>query len=810
MKLSLNWLRRYIDIDMPIDDLSEILTSIGLEVEGVDTFETVRGGLNGVVVGHVLEVSKHPNADKLSLTKVDIGEEEPVQIVCGAPNVAADQKVLVATIGTWLYPDEGDGFKIKKGKIRGEASHGMICAEDELGLGDDHSGIMVLDPSAQVGSPARDYFDIQDDTVFDIGLTPNRSDATSHIGVAKDLAAYLRINHDWQGNVKMPEMSQFKVDVELDNVQVEIEDPEACPRYSGISFSNLTIGSSPDWMQNLLKAIGVRPISNIVDITNFVLHEFGQPLHAFDANKISDNKINVKCLPSGTKFLSLDEQERTLDGEDIMICDGQDNPMCIGGVFGGLNSGVTDQTKKVFLESAHFNASSVRKTSTRHLLRTDAAKVFEKGSDPNITVQALKRAALLLKEFAGAEITSEIVDVVSGNIDPNEVFIRYDHVNEAIGTQLDKEEIHNILRAMKMELKPVDENSVLVLVPTNKADVTREVDVIEEILRIYGFNKVEIPEKLRTTIVHKAFPTRRQLQNRISEYLSARGFNEMMGMSLIESKYYTDEERNDLVFINNTSNIHLDIMRPDAIKSGLKSISHNLNHQQSNLKLYEFGRSYTQNGEFVEKSFMSIYLSGKRKVESWRTDSKSSVDVYDVKKAVLAVLSNAGLKSFSFDDSNTPKYMSEGMSVTVNDRSVAVFGKLSGQVLNQFGVQQDVYGAILDFDAIYDLASKSTLEVSEISKFPSMRRDLAVVIDNGIKFDALEQIARKVDNKLMKDIDLFDVYRNDKQLGKGKKSYALKFLFQDDKKTLKDKDIDKIMKKLIQQYENELNAIVRT
>ncbi|NNE27198.1 MAG: phenylalanine--tRNA ligase subunit beta [Saprospiraceae bacterium] len=810
MKLSLNWLKRYIDLDMPVDELSEILTSIGLEVEGVDNFETIKGGLEGILVGHVLEVSKHPNADKLNLTKVDIGGDEAVQIVCGAPNVAADQKVLVATIGATLYPTEGDPFKIKKGKIRGEASHGMICAEDELGLGDDHDGIMVLDPSAKTGSPARDYFEIEDDTVFDIGLTPNRSDATSHIGVAKDLAAYLRINKNWQGNVKMPEMNQFKVDVELDNIQIEVDDPEACPRYSGISFSNLQIGPSPDWMQNLLKAVGVRPISNIVDITNFVLHEYGQPLHAFDSDKIADNKIKVKSLPEGTVFLSLDEQERKLNSEDIMICDGQDNPLCIAGVFGGLNSGVTDETQKVFLESAHFNASSVRKTSTRHLLRTDAAKVFEKGSDPNITVQALKRAAVLLKEYAGAEITSDIVDVISKSIEPKEVFIRYDHVNEAIGTQLDKEEIHNILRAMKMELKPVDENSVIVLVPTNKADVIREVDVIEEVLRIYGFNKVEIPTRLKTTIVHKAFPTRRQLQNRISDYLSARGFNEMMGMSLIESKLYESEEREDLVSINNTSNIHLDIMRPDAIKSGLKSISHNLNHQQTNLKLYEFGRSYTQNGAFVEKSFISIYMTGKRSVESWRTDAKASVDFYDIKKAVMAVLSNAGVRAFGFSDENVPKYMNEGLSVAVNGQNVAELGKLSGTVLNQFGIQQEVFAAIIEFDTLYNLTSQSVLEVSEISKFPSTRRDLAVVIDNGIKFDALEKIARKVDKKLIKEIDLFDVYKNEKQLGKGKKSYALKFLFQDDKKTLKDKEVDKIMKKLIQQYENELNAIVRT
>lgn len=808
MKISLNWLKRYIDIDIPVDRLSEILTDIGLEVEGVEKFEAVQGGLEGIVVGKVIESGKHPNADKLSLCKVDIGEEELLQIVCGAPNVAADQKVLVATIGTTLY-SEGEPWKIKKGKIRGEVSQGMICAEDELGLGTDHSGIMVLPEDVDVGLQARDYFNFEDDYVFDIGLTPNRSDATSHIGVAMDLAAYLKINENWKGSVKMPEYNQFKTEVVTDKVEVIIEDEERCPRYSGVCFENVEIKESPQWMQLLLKAIGVRPISNIVDITNFVLHELGQPLHAFDRDKITGSRVRVKTLPGGTSFLSLDEQERKLYGEDLMICDDENNPMCIAGVFGGLNSGVTDDTKRIFLESAHFNASSVRKSSTRHLLRTDAAKIFEKGSDPNITTIALKRAGQLFREYASADITSDIIDVYPEMIEPGEIQLKYSNVCRHIGNKLEKEEIHDILRAMKMELKPVDDDSLLVKVPTNKADVVREIDLIEEILRIYGFNKVDIPDKLRTTIIHKAYPSKRQVQNIISDYLSSNGFNEMMGISLIESNFYDEADLNRFVFINNTSNIHLDIMRPDALVSGLKSIAHNLNHQQTDLKLYELGRTYSKGEGFIEEEFLAVYMCGKDSKESWNNQGRGDTNFYGIKEIVDRVFDKVNLDDFSSDEIQEHPWIEYGLNYS-NKMNIVDFGKINKSLLNKMGIQQDVYFALFDFSALVKACTESKIEVKQISRYPSVRRDLALVIDDQVSFAQIREITRRIDKKLITDIGLFDVYKNEKQIGKGKKSYAVKFIFQDFSKTLKDKEVEKIMKKLISTFEGELKAQIRS
>ncbi len=810
MKISLNWLKRYIDIDIPVDKLSEILTDIGLEVEGTEVFEPIKGSLKGIVVGEIIEAVKHPNADKLSLTKVDIGGDENLQIVCGAPNVAKGQKILVATIGTSLYDEEEKEWKIKKGKIRGELSEGMICSEIELGLGEDHSGIMVLPEDVKSGTLAKDYFNINNDYVFDIGLTPNRSDATSHLGVAKDLAAYFRINEDWTGSIKLPELSLFKIDLNSDEVSVIVEDDQRCPRYSGVCISGIQIKSSPEWMQSLLKAVGVRPINNIVDITNFVLHELGQPLHAFDKVKISDNTIRVKTLSQNTPFVSLDEQERKLHNEDLMICDGQNSPLCIGGVFGGLNSGVTDRTEGIFLEAAHFNASSIRKSSTRHLLRTDAAKIFEKGSDPNGTIVALKRAALLMKEYANAEITSEIVDVYPNIIEPKEILLVYDKVCKHIGNDLDKEEIHNILRAMKMELKPVDENSVLVRVTTDKADVIRDVDLIEEILRIYGFNKVKIPSKLSTTITHKDHPSKRSAQNMISDFLSSNGFNEMMGISLIESSKYEEELHKNLVFINNTSNIHLDIMRPDALVSGLKSVAQNINHQQTDLKLYEFGRTYCRNGEFSESEFLSLFITGKHKSESWKNHGNNDSDFYDLKGWINEVLAKVNLQGYSADEIIDDPDFEYGLSYFSGNQKVGQFGLLSKLSLSKVGISQDVYYAILDFKALYLSCKKGQTETTEISKYPSVRRDLALVINDDIAFNKIKDITLKTDKKILKDIGLFDVYKNEKQLGKGKKSYAIKFVFQDDKRTLKDKDVEKVMNKLVKAFENELEAQIRT
>jgi len=808
MNISLNWLKRYIELDMPVDKISEILTDIGLEVEGVKKVESIPGGLEGIVIGHVIECDKHPNADKLSLTKVDIGSEV-LQIVCGAPNVAKGQKVVVATIGTTLYPAEGDSWKIKKGKIRGEESQGMICAEDELGIGKDHDGIIVLPEDVEKGTPAKSYYHVDSDHVFDIGLTPNRSDASCHIGVAQDLAAYLKINEGWTKNLNDPDIVDFKVDISNSPLKVTIENEKDAPRYSGISLSNVKVDDSPTWIKNHLNAIGVRPINNVVDITNFVLHEYGQPLHAFDLSKIAGNEIRIKNLPSNTVFKSLDDQERKLNDSDLMICDGEDTPLCIAGVFGGASSGVTDTTTDIFLESAHFSASAVRKTSTSHLLRTDAAKVFEKGSDPNITVIALKRAALLLKEYAGATINSEIVDEYPDPIKAKEIHIKYANVNRLIGTQLDKEEVHNILRSMNMELSPLDDNSLIVKVPTNKSDVLREVDVIEEILRIYGFNKVPIPETLKTSINYKSHPSKSQIKNAIANFLSANGFNEMMGLSLIESRTYTDQHDDNFVYINNTSNIHLDIMRPDPLMSGLKSIAHNLNHQQSNLRLYEFGRYYKNGESFVENEFISLFLTGDENPKSWKKSDAKQSDFYDLKKWVEQVLQKVNINGYQISETDSSDF-DFGMKFHRGEKVIVNFGKVSSKVASNLSIDKSVFYAQFDLKSIVKGASKANMTTKPISKYPSTHRDLSIVLAEKRKFDEIVAVVRKTEKKLITDIELFDIYRNEEQLGQDKKSYATRFIFQDQDKTLKDKDIDKIMKSITHNLETKLEAHIRS
>lgn len=806
MKVSLNWLKRYIDLDLPVEKISEILTDIGLEVEGVEKVESIKGGLQGIVVGHVLECKKHPNADKLSVTKVDIGEVEPVQIVCGAPNVAADKKVLVATIGTTLYSPEGEPWKIKRGKIRGEESAGMICAEDELGLGSSHEGIMILPDELNVGLKASEYFELEDDFVFDIGLTPNRSDATCHLGVARDLGAYLKINENWKGNIKDPVTEDFRVEGTSSAVKVNIHNQVACPRYSGLSLTGVKVGESPKWMQQLLKAIGVRPINNVVDITNFVLHEMGQPLHAFDQDKISNDTINVKTLNEGTTFISLDDQERKLSENDLMICDGEDKPMCIAGVFGGLNSGVVDSTSNIFLESAHFNASQIRKTSTRHLLRSDAAKVFEKGSDPNITVSVLKRTALLLKEYANAQIDTEIVDVYPVKIEPQEILVKYSRVNKIIGTEIEKDLVHDILRAMDMELKPMDNDTIVVSVPTNKADVTREIDIIEEILRIYGFNKVPIPTQLKTSISYQNYPTAKDIKDKIADTLVANGFHEMMGLSLVESRLYDNNDNH--VFINNTSNVHLDIMRPDPLISGLQSVAHNINHQQSDLRLFEYGRYYHKQDDFIETSFLTLFLTGKKNNTNWNQTSLEQVDFYDLKKWVNLILERVNIKGYQVSESECPEF-DYAMKYSRGPQTLVEFGKVCKKTLKKLDVKQDVFYASFEIKPIAKSAGKSSIKIEEISKYPSTSRDLALVIDDKVKFDQIVSVTQKTEKKLISDIKLFDIYKNEEQLGVGKKSYAVKFVFQDNSKTLKDKDVDKVMNKLIDNFGSELGAVIR-
>ncbi len=808
MKISLNWLKRYINLNQSVERIGEILTDIGLEVEGIDKVESVKGGLKGIVIGQVKKCIKHPDADKLSLTKVDIGESDLLQIVCGAPNVGEGQKVLVATIGTTLYTPEGESWKIKKGKIRGESSEGMICAEDELGLGNDHNGIMVLPEDAVIGTAASEYFELEDDYIFDIGLTPNRSDATSHYGVAEDIAAYLKINSDDSIILKDFIGEEFEVDNKNINIEVTVEDKDACPRYSALTFSNIEVKESPEWIKNLLKSIDVRPINNIVDITNFILHAYGQALHVFDADKISKNEVRVKCLPEGTPFLSLDGKERKLNAEDLMICDGEDNPMCIAGVFGGLNSGVTDSTTNIFLESAHFNSSSIRKTSTKHLLRTDAAKIFEKGSDPNLTIKALKKASNLLKEYAGAEVSSDLIDLYPVKIEPKEILLKFDNANRLMGTDLPKDEIVDILHALGMTTKIVDENKVYVYVPTNKADVTREVDVIEEILRIYGFNKVEIPTMLKTTIHNHEHPSARDIKITISELLANNGFNEMMGLSLAESNWYTEGHEN-FVFINNTSNVHLDIMRPDALYTGLESVSRNINYQNTDLALFEFGRTYLKKDDFIEKDFLSLFISGKEGVKSWMDASVREIGFFDLKKSVIRILERLNIENYQVSEIEENPQYGYGLKFHRGNISIVEFGKLAPKSLKPFDIKQEVFHAHFHLENVIQAVKKTKNSIKPISKFPSTSRDLALVIKHSVKFLDIERLTKKTEKKLITDIQLFDVYKNDEHLGEGNKSYAVKFVFQNLEKTLVDKEVDAVINKLIKVFGKELGAIIR-
>ncbi len=809
MKLSLAWLNRHVQLDLTPDKISEILTDIGLEVEGMTMVESVKGGLKGVKVAEVLTCEKHPNADRLSVTTVDYGEG-PKQIVCGAPNVAAGQKVLVATPGTSLYDGEGNPFKIKSGKIRGEVSEGMICAEDELGLGESHDGIMVLDNETPVGKEASDYFNLSTDTVYDIGLTPNRSDGTNHLGSAKDLAAYIKVNID-PSITTQDHMSHSVAFTEDQPIKVVVEDYTLCPRFSGVLLENVQVQESPAFIKNYLQAIGIRPINNVVDITNFILHDIGQPLHAYDADKIKGDTIIVKTLPEGTVFTSLDEKDRNLLSTDLMVCDGESNPMCIGGVFGGLESGVTEGTTRIFLEAAHFNAKSIRVSSTKHNLRTDAAKVFEKGSDPNITTTAIRMAVHLLTEAAGAKVASAMTDLYPAPIERRSIDVSLANVNRLIGSKLTMDEVSTILRAMEMEVTVSGDDALLVKVPTNKADVLREVDVIEEILRIYGFNKVEIPSQLRSTIQFSDHPTKRYFKERLSNGLASRGLNEMMGLSLIESQKYEKIEgvsESDFVYINNTSNVHLDVMRPDMLISGLESVRRNLNYQQNSLALFEIGKTYTSGDPYQEHEWLSIFLSGPSSPESWlKGDQEYSF--YDIKAVVLDLFDSLGVNKYQVSPLDHEEYWSYGIKIHQGPQVLAKLGAVTATILQNADVNQEVFFSRIDLDLLYQRSRKSQLTVSTISKFPAMRRDLAIVVDEHVQYEQIQKIVKKSAKQLLKDLDLFDVYRHDEHVGKGKKSYAVKIIFSDPSRTLKDKEIDKIMANIMDSLAKDLSASIR-
>ncbi len=808
MKISYNWLKDYLNIDLPAEEVADILTQIGLEVEGVEKHTTVEGGLEGLVVGHVKTAEQHPNADRLRVTTVDVGQDEPLHIVCGAPNVAAGQKVVVATVGTMLYPTEGDPFKIKKGKIRGEVSMGMICAEDEIGLGHEHDGIMVLAEEIAAGTPVREVIDIKEDYIIEIDLTPNRSDATCHIGVAKDLAAALQIARGMDVVVQMPEKAKAEAGSGMD-ISVTVKNTRLCPRYSGVVIKGIEVKESPEFLKDRLTAIGVKTINNIVDITNFILHEMGQPLHAFDAAKISGGKVIVDTLPKDTGFVTLDGDERKLSEEDLMICDADMNGMCIAGVYGGLGSGVTDATTSIFLESACFDAVNTRRTSQRHQLRTDAAMRFEKGVDPNGCMDALRRATDLILAYAGGEVASDFIDIYPEPIAEKEILVKYKHVTRLLGIDIPMEEIRRILTALEMELLSSDEESVMVRVPSNKTDVYREADVIEEVLRIYGIDRIPFKSTISSSISFLDKPSRYQVENTIADFLAGRGLQEIMAPSVSKSKYYSVEQKTGgMVGLLNSMNSELDAMRMEMVYSGLEVIHHNQNHKNHDLAMFEFGTTYHKVEEgYEEPRHLTIYLTGKSTGEHWK-EKPAKTDFYDIKRIVDELIARLGLKINATEPCEDFPF-AYGLQYKCQNKPLVKFGLLHAEVLKQLSVKAQVFYAEFKVKGILSGLKSKKLKYAEINKFPSMRRDLALVIDEGVSFESIRSMGAKAGKHILQDINLFDIFQDEEKLGAGKKSYSVSYLFQDAKKTLKDSDVDKVMNKLMAQYEQQLGALIR-
>ena len=808
MKISYNWLKQFIKIDWNAEKTGNLLTDLGLEIEGIETFESVPGGLKGIVVGHVLECEQHPNADRLKITKVDLGNGEVVQIVCGAPNVAKGQKVPVATIGTSLYDADGKPFKIKKGKIRGEESHGMICAEDELGLGKSHDGIMILDKNITTGSLGSDIFEIENDHVFEIGLTPNRADAMSHLGVARDLKAGL-LRKEVLVKLITPSNSSFGVENRTHKIDIQVNDNNLAPRYCGVTISGVKVKESPQWIQNRLKSIGIVPTNNIVDATNYVLHELGQPLHAFDSSKISGDKIIVKTVAKGTKFITLDGLERELHEDDLMICDAE-KPMCIAGVFGGIESGVSENTENIFLESAYFNPISIRKTAKRHALNTDASFRFERGIDPNLTEYALIHAALLIREIAGGKITSDVMDIYPKKIQDHQVFLNFNNASSLIGEEIPKEIIKEILTSLDIKINNVTEAGLGMTIPAYRNDVTREADVIEEILRVYGYNNIKFTEKLNASISANQLIEDYQIQNKIGNQLTALGFHEMMGNSLTSPKYIDLSKalshENNIEMLNPLSN-DLSVMRQSMLFNALEALSFNSNRKISDLKLFEFGKTYHQyDAGRQEPKHLSLLVSGLKGDKNWTLPSSKSTFFY-FKGFVINVLERLGITDYSENGTNDENF-SEGLSFSKNGKLLVEFGTINKSITANFGIDAETFYADFKWDDVLEEIATDNFILKAIPKFPKVKRDLALLIDESVTFDSLKKTAQQTEKKLLKNINLFDVYTGSK-LPEGKKSYALSFTLQDEKRTLTDKQIDKIMKKLQQNFESEFGASLR-
>ena len=820
MNISYNWLKEYVNFDLTPDEVAAALTSIGLETGDVEEVQSIKGGLEGLVIGEVLTCEPHPNSDHMHITTVNLGQGDPVQIVCGAANVAAGQKVVVATLGTKLY-DGDECFTIKKSKLRGVESNGMICAEDEIGIGTSHEGIIVLPEDVVPGTLAKDYYNIKSDYVLEVDITPNRSDACSHYGVARDLYAWL-IQNGRQATLKRPSVDAFKVDNHDMNIDIVVENTEACPRYAGVAIKNVTVKESPEWLQNKLRLIGVRPINNIVDITNYILHAYGQPMHCFDADKIKGGKIVVKTCPEGTKFVTLDEVERKLSDRDLMICNAEE-PMCIAGVFGGLDSGTTETTKDVFLESAYFHPTWVRKTARRHGLSTDSSFRFERGIDPNGTIYALKEAALLVKELAGGEIASEIKDNYPAPIADFPVELSYEYTNALIGKVIPAETIKSIVTSLEMKITGETPEGLSLLVPAYRVDVQRPCDVVEDILRIYGYNNVEIPTSVKSSLSVKGDVDKSvKLQNLVSEQLVGCGFNEIMNNSLTAATYYEGLETykpENLVQLMNPLSNDLNVMRATLLFGGLESIQHNANRKNADLKFFEFGNCYHFNAEkknpekvlaaYSEELHLGLWITGKRVSNSWAHPDENT-SVYELKAYVLNIFRRLGVNFGGLVFGNlTDDIYSVAISVHTRGRKLlATFGVLHKKIQKAFDIDNEVYYADLNWKELMKAIKNNTVAYKEISKFPAVKRDLALLIDKKVQFAEIEKIAYETDKKLLKSVELFDVYEG-KNLEAGKKSYAVSFMLQDENATLNDKQIDKVMQKLIANLQNKLDAKLR-
>lgn len=815
MNISLNWLKDYLNVDLSVEKICEILTAIGLEVGGYEKFESIRGGLKGLVVGEVKTCEPHPDSDHLHITTVDLGDGRLTPIVCGAPNVAAGQKVVVATLGTVLYDDDKE-FVIKKSKIRGQESEGMICAEDEIGIGHDHAGIIVLPPDTQVGMPASEYYHVTTDYTIEVDITPNRVDGASHLGVARDLAAYLQQTQDIR--YSLPSVDAFQPDSDDAGISIEVQRPEACPRYAGVCIEGVQVKESPEWLQNRLKAIGLHPINNVVDITNFILFELGQPLHAFDKDKIEGNKVIIRSFPTGTRFTTLDGVERELNEKDLMVCNAS-QPMCIAGVFGGLESGITADTTNVFLESACFDPVFVRKTARRHGLNTDASFRFERGTDPNIVIYALKRAALLIKELGGGKITSRIIDIYPQPIADFEVAVKFANIDRLIGKAIGHETIKKILKSLEIKIVREDAEGLLLHVPPYRVDVRREADVIEDILRIYGFNNIEVPAKVNSTLSYTEKPDDFQLKNKIADLLSANGFNEIMNNSLTKASYFENGETykpENTVMLFNPLSSDLNAMRQSLLFGGLETIAYNVNRKSSSLRLYEFGKAYTfhpKEGEnhlkqYKEEDKLALWITGNKSQASWNSQEIKS-DFFNLKGYAELVLTRLGFRPDSLTlEETTEDIYREGLVYAQNGKHIVTLGILSHKVLKTMDIAQDVYYAEFSWENLLKVVKNHTIAFTPMPKFPAVKRDLALLLDKKITFKEVRDIAMRTEKNLLKSVALFDVYEGEK-LGADKKSYAVSFTLQDEEKTLTDKQIDKIMNKLIGTYKHQLGAEIR-